>query len=190
MIDFVNLLLRVARLFDRAGARYAFVGSVASSRYGQPRSTNDIDLITDLSRDQMPRFIELLADDYYFNEASIRRAIDDRRSFNLIHHDSSLKIDVFIAAPDSPTAHRLTRRKPEAPAEDGGEKVFMITPEDTLLAKLEWFRKGGGTSDRQWSDITNIIKVRGASLDASYLRTWAAALGVSDLLEKVLAEAG
>lgn len=190
MINFVDLLLRVARLFEEVGARYAFVGSVASSRYGQPRATNDIDVICDLSLEQIPRFTELLGDEFYFNDASIRRAVQNCRSFNLIQQELMLKVDVFIAAPNSFATHRLTGRRLEPPTENSNEKVFMITAEDTLLAKLEWFKKGGGTSDRQWSDILGIIKVQGASLDYVYLREWAVRLDVLPLLEKVIGEAG
>ncbi len=100
-----------------------------------------------------------------------------------------LKIDVFIVAPNSFAAHRLTRRRLEPPAENSIGKVFMITAEDTLLAKLEWFVKGGGTSDRQWSDILGIIKVQGDALDVAYLRLWAASLDVLPLLDKAYQEA-
>lgn len=189
MINFVDLLQHVAHLFEEVGARYAFVGSVASSRYGLPRATNDIDLICDLSLEQIPRFIELLGDEFYFSETSITRAVQSHRSFNLIRQELMLKVDVFIAAPNSFAAHRLTRRRLEPPVENSNEKVFMITAEDTVLAKLEWFKKGGGTSDRQWSDILGIIKVQGAALDYDYLREWAARLNVLPLLDKVIGEA-
>lgn len=85
MNSFVELLLHVASVFERAGARYAYVGSVASSSHGLPRATNDIDLITDLSPAQVSDFVLMLGDDFYFNEDTIRRALQTRRSFNLIH---------------------------------------------------------------------------------------------------------
>jgi hypothetical protein len=132
----------------------------------------------------------LLGDEFYFSETSITRAVQNHRSFNLIRHGLMLKVDVFIAAPNSFAAHGLTGRRLEPPIENSSEKVFMITAEDTLLAKLEWFKKGGGTSDRQWSDILGIIKVQGASLDYDYLREWATRLDVLLLLDKILYEAG
>ena len=64
------------------------------------------------------------------------------------------------------------------------------TPEDIALAKLEWYRLGNEVSDRQWTDILGVFKVQGGALDLAYLRRWAAPLGVADLLERALAEAG
>ena len=190
MNSFVELLLHVASVFERTGARYAYVGSVASSSHGLPRATNDIDLITDLSFAQVSDLIGMLGDDFYFDEDAIHRALRTRRSFNLIHQTSLIKVDVFSLTPGGFGYTSLARRSLEPAMRGSDSNVYMVTAEDTLLAKLEWFKKGGGTSDRQWSDITGIIKVRGASLDTPYLYTWAVTLGVSDLLEKAFAEAG
>jgi len=70
---------------------------------------------------------------------------------------------------------------------DGG--FFVASAEDTVLAKLEWFRLGGETSERQWWDIVGVLRV-GAGADRAYMNRWSAALGVSDLLERALADAG
>ena len=67
-------------------------------------------------------------------------------------------------------------------------RLFVHPPEDILLQKLRWFRKGGEVSDRQWRDIAAIVRVQGARLDLEYLREGAGVLGVTDLLERALAE--
>jgi len=64
----------------------------------------------------------------------------------------------------------------------------VASPEDTVLAKLEWFRAGGETSERQWADVVGVLKTLAGRLDEAYLKRWAAALGVEDLLERALAE--
>ncbi len=64
----------------------------------------------------------------------------------------------------------------------------MHPPEDILLQKLRWFRRGGEASDRQWRDVRGIVRVQGGRLDRHYLRTNADTLGVTDLLERALAE--
>ena len=69
-----------------------------------------------------------------------------------------------------------------------GRRLFVHPPEDILLQKLRWFRAGGERSDRQWRDVIGIVRVQGAGLDRGYLRVHAPALGVSDLLERVLLE--
>jgi hypothetical protein len=66
---------------------------------------------------------------------------------------------------------------------------FNISPEDTVLAKLEWYRRGNEVSDLQWRDILNVIKVQGDRLDREYMQHWAQELGVADLLEQAFVEA-
>jgi hypothetical protein len=65
---------------------------------------------------------------------------------------------------------------------------YVTSPEDTILAKLEWYRMGGEVSDRQWRDILGVLKTRAGELDLEYLRQWAADLHVSDLLGRALKE--
>ncbi len=64
----------------------------------------------------------------------------------------------------------------------------VISAEDTILVKLDWYRDGGESSERQWNDLRNIVKVQGDRLDRAYLREWSHELGVSDLLVKLLNE--
>ena len=66
----------------------------------------------------------------------------------------------------------------------------LASAEDVLLAKLEWFRRGGETSERQWADVAGLLRVGQAGLDRAYLRRWAALLGVADLLERAISEVG
>ncbi|MCP9492893.1 MAG: hypothetical protein MSG64_00400 [Pyrinomonadaceae bacterium MAG19_C2-C3] len=183
----IEILIYVARVFEDVGARYVFVGSIASSHHGLPRATNDVDLVSDLSLGQAAPFIKAVEKDFYVNETSVRRALQTHHSFNLIHFESSLKVDVFIPPPNGFGWQSLLRRQAEPI--DESRKVFIATAEDTVLAKLDWFVKGGGTSERQWSDVSGIIKFQRDKLDYDYLREWAARLKVDDLLQRVLDEA-
>lgn len=65
-----------------------------------------------------------------------------------------------------------------------------MSPEDLVLRKLEWYRAGGETSERQWNDLRGICKAKGKQLDVGYLRQWAGRLKIDDLLERLLAEHG
>lgn len=186
MMNPLEILIYVARVFEDVGARYVFVGSIASSHHGLPRATNDIDLVSDLSSAQVAPFIEAFEKDFYVDETSVRRALENSRSFNLIHFESSLKVDVFTPAPNGFGWQSLLRRQAELI--DESREVFIATAEDTLLAKLDWFRKGGGTSDRQWTDVSGIVKFQRDKLDYDYLREWARRLKVDDLLQRVLNE--
>jgi hypothetical protein len=124
------------------------------------------------------------------DEARVRAAVDARRSFNLIHLATSFKVDVFATKRRPFEREALRRARPE-PLEDtpGARRFLMASAEDTLLAKLEWFRAGGEVSDRQWADVVGVLKSRGPQIDQDYLRRWAATLSVSDLFERALREA-
>ncbi len=177
----------VVTLFERLDVPYYIGGSVASSAYGIPRSTLDVDLVADFGRDLVEPFVRLLSDAYYLDRDLILRAVDQKTSFNLIHLQTMLKIDVFIKKGSPYDALAFIRRRTERLDEaEGAELFFLAAPEDVLLHKLIWYRMGGGVSDRQWHDVIGILKVQGQSLDFPYMRLWAAELGVSDLLERAL----
>lgn len=122
------------------------------------------------------------------DEQALRRAILNRRSFNVIHFDSLFKADVYLLSDDEFDRQQLGRRTPETLLPDSSQPVYFATPEDTILAKLRWYRQESEVSERQLADAAGIIKVQGRKLDISYLRDWAVRLNILDLLEKVLNE--
>lgn len=184
----IDVLLHIARTLDQLNIPYAVVGSVASSLLGFSRTTNDADVIAEIQLDQIDRLVVALQDAFYVDELAVRSAVLERRSFNVIHFDSVFKIDVYVPSADEFSQQQLKRRRPEILLPDSSQTVYLASPEDTILAKLRWYRRGGEVSERQLTDVAGIIKVQGQGLDLSYLREWADKLGVSDLLDKALDE--
>ena len=179
----------VIEVFDQLGVLYHIGGSVASSIYGILRATIDADLIADLRLEHVRPLVTQLQTDYYIDEDMIRDAIRRRSSFNVIHLDTMLKVDVYIPKFRSFDQEELRRAQQEVLLE--GTRLFNVaSPEGTILNKLEWYRMGGEVSDRQWNDILGVLKVQGTNLDMAYLQRWAANLNVTDLLERALVDAG
>jgi hypothetical protein len=173
---------------DRTETPFVVVGSVASGAHGLARLTNDIDILVDLPAGRIAELCEALGSAFYADADQISRAVAAGRSFNLIHLSSAYKFDLFPVGNDAFGHSELTRRKFTAGSVTGLEGIEfpLASPEDIILSKLVWYRKGGEVSDRQWSDILGIIKVQADRLDPAYLEKWAGVLGVLDLLSRVL----
>jgi len=175
----------VAEAFSKLGIPYYIGGSVASSTYGIPRSTMDVDMISVLRQQHARPFVKMLEPSYYIDENMILDAIGRRSSFNIIHLETMLKIDIFVAGNTPYDIETFKRRRRDTlDEEQKSAEFYLVSPEDIILNKLVWFRLGGGVSDRQWSDVLGVLKVQKNLLDDSYLKYWASELKVEDLLEK------
>ncbi|MBU1298462.1 MAG: hypothetical protein KJ963_08550 [Bacteroidetes bacterium] len=179
----------VVKAFEDLGILYYISGSVASSVYGIARATMDIDLVSDCRQNQVNLLVKKLKTNYFIDENMISDAIKNNSSFNLIHLDTMLKIDVFILKERSFQKMAFERkRKDSISDEPDSVKVYFCSAEDIILSKLEWYKSGGCVSERQWKDVVGVIKVQGDLLDKAYLWYWSKDLGVDDLLEKALLE--
>ena len=118
------------------------------------------------------RFAASLAAAYYLDEGRIRHAVAHRRSFNLIHLESMFKVDIFVSKGRPFDQSALARAEPHPLGPDRATRpVLVASPEDTILAKLEWYRAGGETSERQWSDILGVLRTKHATLERGISRS-------------------
>ncbi|HEY1376266.1 MAG TPA: hypothetical protein VGF55_05705 [Gemmataceae bacterium] len=188
-IEHQRVILDVLAAFDRAGIACAVGGSIASSLHGVLRYTEDADLTAEPFLGREAALVQEFGPEYYVSIDAVRQAVWDRSSFNIIHTTSGFKVDVFVQKRRPFDQNLLARRVARTDLDPSGRPVSILSPEDILLHKLEWFRLGGETSDRQWGDVLGVLRVQAGRLDDAYLDRWAAELGVADLLAKARAAA-
>lgn len=179
----------VVDAFETLDIAYYIGGSVASSAYGMARATMDVDMVAEIKPQHVPAFVDQLAPAYYIDQHMIMDAIRRQASFNLIHLETMIKVDVFVLK-NGPYPHTALQRRRQDTIEPGAPEFYLAAAEDIVLSKLDWYRMGGEVSDRQWSDILGVLKVQQTMLDMAYLERWAAHLRLLDLLRRALTEAG
>ena len=185
----IAVTLIVTRILEQLGVTYFIGGSLASAVQGAARATVDADVVADLRPEHVGPLVHALGDAFYLDMDTIRKAVSSRGSFNLIHLKTMFKVDIFVNKGRPFDRAQLDRRVHQVLATDPEHSAYIASPEDTILAKLDWYRRGGEVSDRQWRDVIAVLRVQGARLDERYLAVWAAQLGVEDLLSRALAEA-
>ena len=163
--DSTHVTLLVTRVLEALGIPYAIGGSLASSVHGVMRSTLDVDIVADMHRDHIKPLVAALSKEFYADDEMMKDAIEHHSSFNLIHYETAFKVDVFIQKPRAFDQMQIERRRKSVIATDPDESVFVTSPEDVILSKLEWYRLGGEVSDRQWRDILGVLKTRAGETD-------------------------
>lgn len=150
------------------------------------RSTNDVDFVVDLMPQHIRPLIDALGTEFDVDEESLAEAIEHRRSLN-IFSATAVKIDLFVAGFTAWEREQFKRTRTASLIDSEPSTIVLPCPEDTVVAKLIWYRKGGEVSDRQWSDILNVLRVQAGSLDLEHMRRWARNNDVLELLERALA---
>lgn len=179
----------VVDVLEALAVRYRIGGSVASSALGVPRSTLDVDVACELRMTHVAPFAARLIERYYLDEDMIRDAIQRQSCFNLIHLATMLKVDLFVRQdrPFEDAAFERVVRRPLDPT-PGAREFDLTTPEDIVIHKLEWFRAGGGVSERQWRDAVGVLAIQRDVIDRGYLQRWADELGLAELLARAILE--
>jgi len=178
-----EFLRRLTECLAECGIPYMVTGSLSSSFHGQPRATNDIDLVIAPSPEQLDAFVRRFGDDYYLSPEAARRALHSRGMFNIIEIQTGWKADLIIQKARAFSQEEFRRR---IPVELMGVHLAVATPEDVILSKLEW--SGRGESERQYRDALGVALTQGEALDRAYLRRWGTELGVKKLVDRLLEE--
>lgn len=176
-------LVALAHAFDALAVRWAIGGSVASAAHGEPRATNDVDVIALLTETEARALVQQLGTDFYADADAAADAARRRSSFNVIDNRSFIKIDVFVPAPGPLGAGQLDRLQ-LLEILPGVRALPILGPEDVILQKLRWYGLGGGVSDRQWRDIVSVLRIASDAIDQAYLDDVATSQGLAALLAR------
>ncbi|NQT50464.1 hypothetical protein HQ576_00350 [bacterium] len=180
-----EFLQEIVGRLQQHGLPYMVTGSLASGAYGEPRNTYDTDIVVDASWPALAEFVRAFDEaDFYVSQDAARDAWRHRRMFNIIHFRSGNRLDVICRKDSEYARVAFERRRPEAVI---GTEAVLCSPEDIILAKLDWGRKG--ESDRQYRDALGVAKARRNELDVPYMTKWAAELRIEKLLARLLRDA-
>lgn len=177
-MDQDELLRFTVAALERVGVPYLVTGSVATIFFGEPRFTNDLDVVVDLPADRIAAFCEQFPpEDFYLDREAMARALRRRGQFNVIHPRSGLKIDVIIGGDSAFDRSRFSRAVRVSPAADF--TASFASPEDVIVKKMEYYREGG--SDKHLRDIAGVLRVSGDRVDRRYVEEWAGRLGLTEI---------
>lgn len=189
LTDPIGLALQIASTLESLGIPYVIGDSLASSLWGEPRSTDDIDPVADLRPEQVQLLVDAVQSDFYVSEEAVRDAIAYRSSFNLLRLDTMSKVDIFVLKDQAFPQSKFARRRAAIVRQNPEQSLILPSPEDIILQKLTWYQMGGGVSDKQWRDVLGVMKLQGERLDFEYLWQWATTLNLTELLDAALGEA-
>lgn len=179
-----DFLQRIVKILDNNGIPYMLSGSLGSGFHGQPRATNDADIIIDPSDEQLMSFVSSLGPDYYVSKEAATQALNDNSMFNIIDIQTGWKADLIIRKKRAYSKQEFSRRKNTTLM---GMNLWILSPEDSILSKLEWSQDRD--SQMQLKDALGVIMVQWESLDFDYMKKWAKELGLKDSLDQLLKEA-
>lgn len=184
------MAVEIIGVLDGVNVDYVLGGSLASSTFGEPRATNDIDIAVSLTEHELALLsVELHRSGYYIPDSTAGQAVTNRSSFNVIH-PSGFKIDFFVIGDDLLDRWQMDRRVlVELPA-DPPRTIWVTSPADQILRKLDWYRLGGEMSDRQWRDILGVLRAQRDQLDLEQLASEAERVALGELLDRALRDGG
>jgi hypothetical protein len=179
-----NLFLMFTKRLNTLGVAYMVSGSVAVIIYGEPRLTHDVDLIVVLDREQIARLPEVFPPAEFYcpptEVIAVEAAREQRGHFNIIHHESAFKADVYLHGRDPLHAWGLARARQ---LEVEGQVFVVAPPEYVIVRKLEYYREGG--SEKHLRDIRSMLDTSPGAIDRVELDKQIAARGLQDAWRRI-----
>ena len=188
--DPVAVAIEVARTFERLGIRYVLGGSLASTAFGEPRSTLDVDFAADLTPNTLEPWAAAMEPSFFLDRAWARQEVAARGSFQLLHRTALLRVDVFVPPWSDLHLWKWEHRVRLALDPASNTTIDVTSPAGIVLQKLAWYRAGGDVSDRQWRDVVGVLKTQLGQLDRTEMQQWATRVGIADLLQRAESAAG
>jgi hypothetical protein len=178
-VNEIDIVRDVSRKFEEAGIGYMLTGSMAMNYYALPRMTRDIDFVVEITAQDIERVMALFRLAYYVSEQNIRESVTRESVFNVIHHESVIKVDCFVRKNDRYRRLEFERRRKISVLDF---TTYIVSKEDLIISKLWWAKDS--RSDIQLGDAKNLVAT---GFDAGYLEYWTRELGVNSLLQECFA---
>ncbi|HVS08509.1 MAG TPA: hypothetical protein VMS76_01450 [Planctomycetota bacterium] len=141
-----------------------------------------------MTQDEARQLAFELEGDFHVVPESLVEAASEHGLANVVHKRPFLKIDLHVRPRSGHHAEEMRRARRIRVGGDPQEELRVATPEDVVLSKLRWYRLGGEISDRQWRDVSGVLKRQAGKLDLAYLERWAGELGIADRMARALRE--
>lgn len=180
-----EFLRKVTAALDISGVPYMLTGSLASSMYGIPRATNDIDIVIEPTREQLLAVVQFFKRMGLYVEEHALTALQNRTQFNIIDFPNGWKVDLILRKERNFSHVEFGRRETH---EIEGMRLTIAAPEDVILAKMEWSKIGD--SERQLVDAAGVVRMQATDLDFSYIQEWVDALELQQQWADVQRRAG
>lgn len=178
-MDLISLLKTVVNKLEELKIPYVLTGGLAVSFWGMPRTTHDIDIVIEIGVQKVDEIFRAFQDDFYISRAGIEDMVGRGISFNIIHNETGVKIDFWPI--DKKNPHRVSEFKRALKQEVFGKKISIISPEDLIIVKLQWYKDSKST--RHLEDIKSVLKV--SKVNLSYIKKWAAQHSTLEIFEKL-----
>ncbi len=169
----LDALTQFIRDLNSLGVPYMITGAYAVSYFGLPRATHDLDIVVGIKSIDIDKICRKFAKGYIVDKDMVENAVQYRTHFSIIHNKSDLKIDLWILKETSGEKKKFVRRKKVSLF---GVSTYIISAEDMVLTKLEWFKRSKNT--KHLDDVVGIIKVQARKLDKAYIKRTLEKLGI------------